>query len=627
MPRYSVSHRALGISRIKRFAAKNSTIEVFDVLGTTLAARWCGLRSYLCLWIAGSLFIVAYATSWAAKEAARKPDAAAAIRLNTVGYRPHSVKRATIAARGDEFIIRDSQSGSEVLRGNLSSIVADGADAELRIADFSKLNREGTYRIEVPGADAAAGLRIDKDVYNWPFYTAMRAMYLWRCGTNVAGEFGGDHFHHAACHLDDAYLDYVGGPADMRRDCAGGWHDAGDYNKYTVNAAFTAGMMLQAWEHFEKKLAGLKFDIPEANNNVPDFLDEVRWELEWLLKMQADDGRVYHKLSTLKFGGFILPHEEKERRYFSPWGSAATADFVAIMAQASRVFRSVDETFSERCLTSALRSYDFLQAHSEDHRPDLSAFSTGPYDGPDPDDRLWAAAELWETTGDKRYLEDLEQRISLLQKERKESGSVIDADWDWGNVSNLGLFTYLLSERTGRDPALLERVRQDAIATADSIVESARRHAYGRPLGDTHYWGCNGTVARQAINLQVAHHLTGEERYSATMLDGLNYLFGRNPFGRSYVTGLGDRPPMFPHDRRSGGDKLAAPWPGYLAGGPWPKATDWYDVEEDYRTNEIAINWNGALIYALAAFVEPEEFEASISAAKLAALVRPSAKQ
>ena len=100
------------------------------------------------------------------------------------------------------------------------------------------------------------------------------------------------------------------------------------------------------------------------------------------------------------------------------------------------------------------------------------------------------------------------------------------------------------------------------------------------------------------------------------MLDAINYLFGRNPYGRSFVTGLGHRPPLHPHDRRHGGDKVDPPWPGYLVGGAWPKETSWSDSEADYRTNEIAINWNGALIYALAAFVEPQSFDESIKAAQ-----------
>ena len=104
--------------------------------------------------------------------------------------------------------------------------------------------------------------------------------------------------------------------------------------------------------------------------------------------------------------------------------------------------------------------------------------------------------------------------------------------------------------------------------------------------------------------LKAAHRIAPKPDYQNTTLDALSYLFGRNPFGRSFVTGIGHNPPRFPHDRRSGADKVAAPWPGYLVGVPNPRATDYYDAEKDYRTNEIAINWNGALIYALAGFLD-----------------------
>jgi endoglucanase len=189
------------------------------------------------------------------------------------------------------------------------------------------------------------------------------------------------------------------------------------------------------------------------------------------------------------------------------------------------------------------------------------------------------------------------------------------------------MFTYVLSKRPGRDPALVRRVREDAIRVADGIVEQAQRHPYARPLGSRYYWGCNGTVVRQAMNLHVAQVMTGDKKYEAAMLDGLNHVLGRNPYGRSYVTGLGYLPPLFPHDRRSGGDPHAAPWPGCLVGGPWPRAGDWHDAHDDYRTNEIAINWNGALIYALAAFVEPREFDASVAEAKSRANGRESSER
>lgn len=558
--------------------------------------------------------------SLCAEEPAAAGTSTSSIRLNTVGYLPTSSKQATIQGQCDKFMVREALTGHVVLHGAVAPVgTSEDSDDQLFVADFTDLREPGSYKVEVPGVGISSSFRIEDEVYDWPFYTCVRAMYLWRCGSEVKGNFAGDTFRHAACHMNDAYLDYAVSAAGNLKDGVGGWHDAGDYNKYVVNAAFTLGMMMQAWEHFQDRLGPLSLDLPESNNTVPDYLDEIQWELDWMLKMQADDGSVFHKLSTLKFGGYVLPEEESEQRYLSPWGSAATADFVAVMAQAARIFKPYDAEFAARCLAAAEKSYQFLKAHPEDHRPNQSAFSTGPYDTGDDDDRLWAAAELWVSTGQQEYLRDLERRIQTLE----DKANAVDADWDWQNMKNLGLFTYILSSRSGRNPALIARVRQATLNTADEIVAKAKQHPYGRPLS-AYYWGCNGTVARVAMNLNVADRLTSDPKYRDAMVDALNYLFGRNPFGRSFVTGLGHHPPSHPHDRRSIGDKVKAPWPGYLVGGGWPGPNDWHDDQEDYRTNEVAINWNGSLIYALAAFVQPASFDKSVAEARPSADKTPN---
>jgi endoglucanase len=151
---------------------------------------------------------------------------------------------------------------------------------------------------------------------------------------------------------------------------------------------------------------------------------------------------------------------------------------------------------------------------------------------------------------------------------------------------------------------LVKSLSASLLATANELVRNRDAHGYARPMGERYGWGGNGTVARQTLLLHAAYRLVPNPEYRDTALAALGYLFGRNPFARSFVTGLGANPPLHPHDRRSGADDVAEPWPGYLVGGPNPRATDWFDEQEDYRTNEIAINWNGALIYALAAFLE-----------------------
>jgi endoglucanase len=528
-----------------------------------------------------------------ALQAAEAPK----VRLNTVGYLPTAQKRATVAGTGATFAVIRAKDGSTALEGKLG-VPSPNADTgeSLATADFTALEEPGEYRLDVPQVGKSAPFHVGADVYRQPFAVVTRGMYLWRCGTEVEWKYEGQTFRHDACHTDDAWLDLVDG-RHVQANGKGGWHDAGDYNKYVVNAGVTMGAMLRAWEDFGSKLRTVHTVMPGPEGALPEYLMELKWELDWLLRMQAPDGAVYHKLSTRNFGGFILPEKETAERLFSPWGSAATADFVAMTAQAARAFRPFDPAYADRCLAASKKSYAVLQARPEDHKPDLRAFRTGAYQTSDPDDRLWAAAELWETTGEAAVLKDLETRIDRVEGR-------VDRDFDWGNVKNLGLFTYGASRREGRDPALLAKVRASFVSTADAIVATRDAHGYARPLGMVYYWGCNGSVARQSLVLMAADRVAPRPEYRATILDALNHLFGRNVHGRSYVTGLGDQPPLHPHDRRSGGDAVDAPWPGYLVGGPHPRAANWNDRQDDYRTNEIAINWNGALIYALAAALD-----------------------
>ena len=523
--------------------------------------------------------------------------APSSIRLNTIGFLPNQPKHASIAAAVTNFNVLRSRDGVIVFTGGITGPQTNVDSREaLGLADFSALNQPGEFQLDVPGVGRSASFRISNDVYREAFRTVTRAMYLWRCGTAVSGTHNGQTFTQAICHTNDAWLDFVGG-GHVRSNSTGGWHDAGDYNKYVVNAGVTVGLMFRAWEDFQPAIKKISLDLPERGGPLPEFLAEIKWELDWLLTMQAPDGSVYHKLSTRDFGGFMMPDRETAARYFTPWSSAATADFVAMLAQAARHFRGYDPAFATRCLVAAEKSYAFLVAHPENHRADLSGFTTGPYQKRDHDDRLWAAAELWETTGDTNCLADFEKRAAWFHPK-------VDPCVDWGNLRNLGMLTYLFSSRPGKDPALTEVIRTSLLKTADEIVITRNAHGYARPLGTFYNWGGNGTVASQVLMLKAANRIAPNQAYQNTALDALSYLFGRNPFGRSFVTGIGHNPPRFPHDRRSGADQVAAPWLGYLVGGPNPRATDYHDEEKDYRTNEIAINWNGALIYALAGFLD-----------------------
>ena len=516
------------------------------------------------------------------------------IALNSIGYLPNRNKRAFVDAPCRDFCVR-YPGGRVVFSGVASGPTRDiDTGRDLWTLDFTALEEPGMYVLDVDGIDQTAPFKIANDIYNDPFMLVTGAMYLWRCGIGI-------DYKQKACHLDDGHS-LTGGP---RVDATGGWHDAGDYNKYVVNANISVACMLLAWEIYGKRLANIDLRIPESGGPLPDFLAEVKWEVDWLLKMQAVDGSVSHKLSALNFCGFIMPDQEKEPRYFAPWSTAATAGFAASCAMFARSIREYDAAYADRCVDAAVRAYDFLLAHPDNHRADTSAFITKKKQTKNDNNRLWMTAVLWDASGEERYRADFEERASSIP-------ALIEVDWDWSHVANLGTIRYLMSQRP-KNVELASKIERAVIDAAESIVDICRASGYARPL-TSYYWGANGTIARQAVVLSIANRLVrnGSESkyrcgdYVETGLDALAYLFGRNPYGRSFVTGLGHNPPMHPHDRRSGADGVVDPWPGYLVGGGWPTALDWIDEEKSHETNEIAINWNTALIYALSWFVAPE---------------------
>lgn len=526
-----------------------------------------------------------------------------AVRTNSVGFLPERAKLATYVGDETKFVVR-SLEGDVVLEGEASEARRNRDTDELvRQVDFSKLTDPGTYYVEVPGVGRSPDFRIGSDAYDEALTATLLGLHGQRCGTAVEIDWQDGQFSHDECHLAEAGLDYVGEPGETK-DASGGWHDAGDYGKYTVNGAFAVAFLLKAHEDFPDRVAAVELPIPERGGSTPDVLDEARYQLEWLLKMQLPDGSAAHKVTARRFEGNILPESDDSEQFFVPAGTASTGNFAAALALAARVYEPFDEEFSSRCLAAAQQAFDFLLAHREPIRPDQSGFSTGGYDAQGYDDeRAWAAVELWETTGDAAALEEFE----LLYR---ELSLTMAQNFDWSNATNLALVTYLFSEREGRDPDIVASVRDMALSVGDALVKQAEEHGYGRSLGSIYYWGINGVLARTAFNLAAAYRLEPDTKYLDALGWQLDHLFGRNPYGRSFVTGVGYRPPRFPHHRPSMA-RGGAPWPGLLIGGPHagfdgapsdvPEGLTWVDEASNFVHNEVAINWNTALVYALLA--------------------------
>ncbi len=435
----------------------------------------------------------------------------------------------------------------------------------------------------------------------------------------------GETWQHGACHLQDASsLKYLTG-ADKPYKSVGGWHDAGDFGKYVNNGAFALGMLLAAWEQFTPTLATLSLPIPEHGRTadggttpMPDFLWETKWELDWLLTAQAasGNGSVPDKLTALSFEAYrTMPQADGQPRFFSGVGTAMAADFVAVMAAAARIYQDYAPADAAKYLAAAQQTYAYLKttidppfAANDDPTPrsTTNVFGTGHYAESDGDNRVWAAAELWETTGDPAALADFETRAAK---------AVFVADFDWDNVQNLGLYTYVLSHRDGksnRDATLVANLTSSLISTADKLAAAAKENIFGRAIGDSYYWGSNGSVARSAMTLAAANAISPDPKYLDAIQMQTDFLLGRNYYDRSQITMLGYHPPINPHHSPSSADGIYDPWPGLLVGGANSTSRmipgspyNWVDDPDKYEVNEIAINWNAPFVFATAALTPP----------------------
>jgi endoglucanase len=543
------------------------------------------------------------------------------IKLDQEGYPTNAPKVALVSVPSRTFQVKRSSDNVEVFKGTLSAGATDPNSGDVvQAADFSGLRTAGTYYVEVPGAGRSWDFSIGPDVFSRAYYLAMRAFYGQRCGTAVdlGPEF--PNYKHPACHLVGIY--HASSGKQGRRDNLGGWHDAGDYGRYVVNSGITTGTLLWAFELFSSKLRNLKLNIPETGNGTPDILNEVRWNLEWMLKMQDDDGGAWHKQTSEHFCDFIMPEDDHLPSEIIGTGKApykstcATADLSAVAAIAARVYQPFDKEFAAQNLRAARAAWAWTERYPDVTFKNPPGISTGEYGDPDcGDERLWAAAELWRTTGEAQYDRYfVDHYASYLASLR-----ALDPE-TWRLVAPMGLWAYVLGARPDSDSRALAAVREAVLGAARKTVEHTRRNPYHISLGEGDFrWGSNGLVANYGMELLIANALSPDRASVEAALDNLHYLLGRNTFSISWVTQVGEHPFRHPHHRPSGANKNPEPWPGLLSGGPnadrqdsvlsalpagLPPAKVYSDEQGSYASNEICINWQAMLVFLLAGVMQ-----------------------
>lgn len=543
------------------------------------------------------------------------------IRLNQLGFYPDAPKIAVVTAVDvSKFSILTKDKKQTVFSGDLKESVNAALNGKKTfIADFSAFNKLGKYVIAVAGLGNSFPFEISPSVYHVLAAASIKAYYYQRASTALPEQFAGK-WHRNAGHPDDKVLVHPSAAAELRPagtviSASKGWYDAGDYNKYVVNSGVSMGTMLSLCEDFPEYIKTLNTNIPESKNNVPDVLDELVWNLRWMLAMQdPNDGGVYNKLTNANFDGFVMPEVTKAPRYVVQKGTAATLDLAAVAAQASRILKKYQKDLpglADSCLNASIKAWDWAQKN-----PDLAydqnamnakfepKISTGGYgDRSFNDEFIWAAAELYITTKQEGYY----KAVPMFPDDRMPLPS-------WGNVRLLGYYSLARNEKmlTGKAKEDFLVLKRSIITLADGLIEGVDDRAYETVMGKSARdfgWGSNSNAGNQGVALIQAYKLSGDKKYLNYALSNLDYLLGRNATGYSYVTGIGYKTPMHPHHRPSAADGVVDPIPGLLVGGPNPGQQDhikvpsivpdeaYIDDERAYAANEIAINWNAPLVY------------------------------
>lgn len=537
------------------------------------------------------------------------------IKLNQLGFTPNAEKLAVVpAVEATAFTIVKAGTTEQVLSGNLSAgAIWMPALESVKLADFSSLTAAGNYELRVTGVAEAAKFSISADAYKAVNAASLKAFYFNRASTALL-EANAGIYKRAAGHPDTTVYIHASA-ADAKRpegtvvSAPKGWYDAGDYNKYIVNSGITTYTLLAAYQRFPAYFTAQNLNIPESGDAVPDILNEAMWNLEWMLAMQdPNDGGVYHKLTSKGFNGFEMPEADKSERYMVQKATAATLDFAAVMAVASRIYSAYESQYpgkSAQMLAAAKAAWAWAKANPAIYYNQPADIQTGAYgDNNVSDEFFWAGAELYITTGEDSYYTDL-----------NIAAATVDIP-GWGWVRSLGWVSLAQNLDSLTAAADKDLIKSRFNQLAANIVAKKTSSAYGVSMeaGDF-VWGSNSGALNQAMMLLEAYQLdTSKVAYRQAAQALLDYVLGRNATDYSFVTGFGTKTPMNIHHRPSGGDGIAAPIPGFIAGGPHPDhfgdcpsypsplaAKSFVDLECSYSTNEIAINWNAPLVYVSAA--------------------------
>ncbi|MEN6387268.1 MAG: glycoside hydrolase family 9 protein [Phycisphaerales bacterium] len=487
------------------------------------------------------------------------------VKVNQIGYLPSGRKLAIVSYESGAvltpptyFQVRDYYTNNTVHTGSLVSDTVcyqdwDGTGDIVYHADFTSYTTAGTYYIYLPEvSQSSQPFDISNNAFNNVFRDALRFYYHARSAEAIVEPYaegytrGAIYTNNSACIYDydddDPGHMYDYDPTNIgitTRNVSGGWFDAGDLHLDTHNNIGTLWFLLETLEQFQSKVVPNGLNLPESDGTTNDLLLLIKKQLDWFIKMQNTDGSVH----------FIVVEEgDLSHQHISDVSSGAACILAGIFAKAYPLFYSAGmTTYANDLLSKAQLSWTWLQNHPDTFDPNNP--SGGKYAYHIPDDRMFrafAAIELYIATGTMSYRTYFDNAFNA------EGGDPLSAWGDnqaWGGILgtiigpeiNMGYMDYI--ETTRAVDATIEASLQDAFITqADWVVGNDDCTTYNIPMlaPNSLYWGSSGTLCGNGYVLLRAYAWTGDPNYYNAAMDVLDWVCGRNPVCRNFITGYSD---------------------------------------------------------------------------------------
>ena len=564
------------------------------------------------------------------------------IRINQLGYLPQSIKVAVfMSEEGNQlkqFQLVDAYT-QEVVK-EFDSLKESGSIGNMKSTyrlNFSDYSIPGVYYLKA-GKAVSPRFPINAQVYNGTADFLLNYMRQQRCGYNPMLK--------DSCHVHDAYIVYhptkTGQPLDVR----GGWHDAADYLQYTTTSANAIYQMLFAYEQ-NPQAFGDAYDADghKGANGIPDIVDEIKWGLDWLNRMNPEPGELYNQIADDRdHAGMRLPSECMVDYGYGPGkgrpvyfcsgepqvrgkfmnattGVASTAGkFASCFALGARVLKDFYPEFAALIGAKADAAY---QEGVKKPGVCQTASVLSPYIYEEDnwvDDMELGAMELFHSTGDVKYLN---QAVEYGRREPVTPWMGADSarHYQWYPFMNMGHYHLAKAQHPNVSKEFARNMHSGIQRTYEKAVESPFLH------GIPYIWCSNNLTTAMLTQCRLYRETTGDERYAEMETALLDWLFGCNPWGTSMIVELpryGDYPiqshSSYVLKRTTNTTGGIVDGPVYsnifnnligvsLDGLPWQPGEDYarfqpermvyHDAIGDYSTNECTMDGTACLTYYL----------------------------